>query len=355
VTRPSVSLVITVLDEAPSLDALLASIAVQTGPPGEVIIVDGGSTDGTIERAEGWRERLPLRLIRRPGANIAAGRNAGIAAARGAIVAVTDAGVRLAPDWLAHLVAPFAVEPSPDVVAGFFLPDPQTPFEVAMGATVLPALADIDPATFLPSSRSVAFRRAAWERAGGYPEWLDYCEDLIFDLRLREGGARFAFAPRAVAHFRPRGALRAYWHQYFRYARGDGKAGLFARRHAIRYATYSGLLAFLLGGWRCRPLWLPILPAAGAYVRRPYARLAPALGTLTPRDRASALLLVPLIRAVGDLAKMAGYPVGLWWRWRRHGLRRDWRTILEAERAAVGGPPGAEEATGAANGARGDF
>ncbi len=328
-TYPHVSLVVTVLNEALSLDALLASIAVQTTRPNEVIIVDGGSTDGTVERAEGWCGRLPLRVIQQPGANISAGRNAGIAAARSAIVAVTDAGVRLAPDWLAQLVAPFAAELSPDVVSGFFLPDPQTPFEVAMGATVLPALEDITPATFQPSSRSIAFRRVAWERAGGYPEWLDFCEDLIFDLRLRESGARFAFAPGAVAHFRPRGSLRAFWHQYFRYARGDGKSGLFAKRHAIRYATYVGLVVFLLGGWRRRPLWLLLLPAASVYVRRPYARLAPALSTLAPREQASALLLVPIIRAVGDLAKMAGYPVGLLWRWRRYGLRRDWRTIAD--------------------------
>jgi glycosyltransferase involved in cell wall biosynthesis len=329
VTHPHVSLVVTVLNEAFSLEALLASIAAQTTLPDEVIIVDGGSTDGTVERAEGWCGRLPLRVIRRPGANISAGRNAGIAAANGAIVAVTDAGVRLAPDWLAQLAAPFVAEPSPDVVSGFFLPDPQTPFEIAMGATVLPTLEDIAPATFLPSSRSIAFRRAAWERVGGYPEWLDFCEDLIFDLRLRESGVRFTFAPRAVVHFRPRGSLRTYWHQYFRYARGDGKSGLFAKRHAIRYATYVGLLAFLIGGWRRPPLWLLLLPAACVYVRRPYAHLAPALGTLAPREQALALLLVPIIRAVGDVAKMAGYPVGLWWRWRRYGLRRDWRTIAD--------------------------
>jgi hypothetical protein len=66
-------------------------------------------------------------------------------------------------------------------------------------------------------------------------------------------------------------------------------------------------------------------------VRRPYARLLPALGLLSPRDRARALLLVPLIRASGDCAKMAGYPVGLWWRWRRYGLRRDWRTMRDSD------------------------
>ena len=48
--------------------------------------------------------------------------------------------------------------------------------------TTLPDQTDIDPARFLPSSRSVAFRREVFDRTGGYPEWLDYCEDLLFDM-----------------------------------------------------------------------------------------------------------------------------------------------------------------------------
>jgi glycosyltransferase involved in cell wall biosynthesis len=322
-----VSLVVTVRDEAATIDALLASVAAQTLPPDEIAIVDGGSTDGTLARLAAWQGRLPLRLLRRPGANIAQGRNAAIAAARGELVAVTDAGVRLAPGWLAALIAPLRADDVPDVASGFFLPDPQTPFEAALGATTLPALADVAPTRFLPSSRSVAFRRAAWERAGGYPEWLDYCEDLVFDLRLRERGARFAFAPAAVAHFRPRPAPRAFWTQYFRYARGDGKAGLFARRHAIRYATYAALVWFVLRGRRRRGLWPPFGLAAAAYLRRPYARLLPRLPALAPRDRLVALAWVPAIRLIGDAAKMAGYPVGLLWRWRRHKIGDNWRTI----------------------------
>ncbi len=325
-----VSLVVTVRDEAASIDALLASVAAQTLPPDEVVIVDGGSTDDTLARLDPWRDRLPLTVLSRPGANISRGRNAAIAAASGAVVAVTDAGVRLAPGWLAALVAPLRAPwgaDGPDVVGGFFTPDPQTPFEVALGATTLPALADVDPARFLPSSRSVAFRRAAWERDGGYPEWLDYCEDLIFDLRLRERGCRFAFARGAVARFRPRPSPRAFWRQYFRYARGDGKAGLFARRHAVRYATYAALTWFLLWGRRRPPLWPPVLIAGAAYLRRPYARLLPQLPALAPRDRLVAVAWVPLIRFIGDAAKMTGYPVGLLWRWRRYGPRRDWRAI----------------------------
>ena len=54
-------------------------------------------------------------------------------------------------------------------------------------------------------SRSVAFTKGAWRRAGGYPEWLDYCEDVVFDLKLRQKFGPFLFVPEAVVHFRPRG------------------------------------------------------------------------------------------------------------------------------------------------------
>src|SRR5258707_13813115 len=110
---------------------------------------------------------------------------------------------------------------------------------------------------------------------GGYPEWLDYCEDLVFDLALQNAGHLFGFAPEAKVWFRPRGSLVAFFRQYFRYARGDGKADLFRRRHAIRYAVYAALA--LLRYRRGR--WLVLLLALGglAYTRRPYARLRPHL------------------------------------------------------------------------------
>ena len=55
------------------------------------------------------------------------------------------------------------------VVSGWFEPGPRTDFETAMGATVLPDLSDVDPLKFLPSSRSVAFLKTAWQAVGGYP------------------------------------------------------------------------------------------------------------------------------------------------------------------------------------------
>lgn len=328
-----VTVISTVLNEGEAIRRLLDSLVAQTRRPDEVVIVDGGSRDNTVAVIETYAERLPLRVLVEPGANISRGRNVAIAAATSEVIASVDAGVWLESGWLEKLTEPFEsanLEPthspfairvsarSPQAVAGFFVPDPQTTFELAMGATVLPTLAEVNPATFLPSSRSVAFTKTAWAAAGGYPEWLDYCEDLIFDFRLQEVAGPFGWAPAAVAHFRPRGSLAAFYKQYYRYARGDGKADLWRKRHAIRYATYlaalPGLLALAL---LHSPAWLlALLAGAAVYCRTPYRRLRPHLAGLAPRARLAALLLVPVIRVVGDVAKMLGYPAGWLWRLR---------------------------------------
>jgi cellulose synthase/poly-beta-1,6-N-acetylglucosamine synthase-like glycosyltransferase len=283
-----------------------------------VVVVDGGSTDGTLEVLRSYQGRLPLIVLVREGSNISQGRNAAIAAAKGEVIASTDAGVRLDPGWLKGLLAPFEGQGPVDVVSGFFLPDPRSAFEVALGATTLPVESDIDPRRFLPSSRSVAFRKEAWLKVGGYPEWLDYCEDLIFDFKLREAGCKFTFTPQAVAYFRPRPTLRAFFLQYFRYARGDGKANLWPKRHAIRYSTYFLAVPLLLAlGFLRHPLWWGLLIAGMAlYLWTPYERLLSMLPRLGLADRVKALLFIPLIRFAGDLAKMCGYPMGCLWRFR---------------------------------------
>lgn len=311
-----VSVIVTVKNEASSIGTLLNSLAQQTVRPSEVVIVDGGSTDGTVQRIEDYRKDIPIKLLIREGTNISQGRNVAIAAAGGEIIVSTDAGVRLVPNWLEELTRPMEEDPSIHLVSGFFLPEPQTVFEIAMGATVLPVEADIDPERFLPSSRSVAYRKEAWEKVGGYPEWLDYCEDLVFDFALKDAGYKFCFAPEAVAYFRPRSSLGVFWRQYFQYARGDGKADLWRWRHAVRYLTYLvALPSIVLLGLLHHPLWWSLLVVgAGIYLWAPYRRLRPMLTGLSIADRVKAILWVPIIRVWGDVAKMVGYPVGLAWR-----------------------------------------
>lgn len=325
-----VTVIATVLNEGENIRSLLDSLAIQTRPPDEVVIVDGGSTDNTIAVLERFaiEGRLPLRVLSCSGTNISQGRNAAIAAATGEIIATTDAGVRLSSHWLAALIEPFERDNANQVsaVSGFFLPNPQSDFETALGATTLPAREDIVPARFLPSSRSLAFRKAAAQVVGGYPEWLDYCEDLVFDFKLRERYGPFPFVPQAVVYFRPRRNLAAFLKQYYRYARGDGKAGLWFCRHLIRYLTYLVVTPLLAALTLLHSLWWGggYLAGGALLFGTPFKRLWPMTQGWDILRRLRTFAWVPIIRVAGDVAKMVGYPVGVWWRL-RHGGGRSWR------------------------------
>ncbi|HZP90019.1 MAG TPA: glycosyltransferase [Actinomycetota bacterium] len=297
-----VSLITTVKDAREDVEAFLASVAGQTRAPEEVIVVDGGSTDGTLEvlrRAPG------IALIEQPGANIARGRNVALAAAAHDVLALTDADCVLEPDWLERLLEP--IERGADVSMGAYLPIADGFLQSCMAAVNLPDPSELDEDRFLPSGRSVAFRREAIEAVGGWPEWLDIGEDMYVDLRWRDLGLDMRLARDAVVHWRLRGTLAETWTQYLRYARGDAIAGMHRDRNALRYAVYGAAL----WSWGTRRRLLEVLTVLGAAARaaRPVRR---ALGRLErPGERAAAILAVPALMAFTDLAKMTGYAAGL--------------------------------------------
>ena len=186
----------------------------------------------------------------------------------------------------------------------------------------------------LRSSRSIAFRKSAARGIGGYPEWLDFCEDLVFDLRLREQGGPFAFAPDALVYFRPRRSLRQFFRQYYLYARGDGKANLWLKRHLIRYLVYFALAPgiFVAGALLHPALWLLYLLGVAGYLYQPYRRLPTVMRRAPDRSWSVwlyCIVMIPLIRLAGDVAKMIGYPVG--WRWRLRQRPPDWRHLAEGK------------------------
>lgn len=297
-----VSLVATVKDAAGSVGPFLESVRAQTRPPDELVIVDGGSTDGTLEIL---RAAEDVALLEAPGANIARGRNLGIGAATHDVIAVTDADCVLAPDWLEHLTRAMAA--GADVAMGYTRAVATSFLETCAAAVAVPPPSEVNPATFMPSSRSVAFRREALERAGGYPEWLDVGEDMYLNHRLRERYAEMIFVPEAVVYWRMRRTLGETWRQYFRYAEGDARGGMYPERHAVRFAAY-GALAWALAS-RSRRALAALGLLAALHAARPVRRSL-ALLRGRPAERAAAVVAVPALMAMIDLAKMAGYAAG---------------------------------------------
>lgn len=302
-----VTLIATVLDASDHVGTFLDAVRAQTRRPDEVVIVDGGSTDGTLEIL---RAADDITLVEEPGANISRGRNVAIARATHETIAVADADCDYGPDWLAALITP--LEKGADVSMGWTTPSADSLLGICVASIMFPLDASsTDEASFMPSARSVAFGREAISAVGGYPEWLAIGEDMWVNHRWRERGLVMRFAPDAVAIWRPRPTLAATWTQFFRYARGDAQAGMYPERHAIRFATYAGVLA----GLSSRRRWPKLLMAGGAaaYAREPVARArARGAGPV-------AVVAVPALMAFIDVAKMAGYLAGLADRLRRPG------------------------------------
>src|SRR2546428_9479623 len=136
-----VSLISTVKDAGPEhVREFLDSLRAQIRPPDETIIVDGGSTDGTLESLQ---EATDITVISEPGANISRGRNVAIAAAAHDVIAATDADCTLEPDWLERLLAP--IEDGADVSAGLYVAEGDSLLQTCMAAVSPPEPQEIRP------------------------------------------------------------------------------------------------------------------------------------------------------------------------------------------------------------------
>jgi glycosyltransferase involved in cell wall biosynthesis len=278
------SIVVTVLDDRPGLAELLPALAAQRRPAQEIVIVDAGSTDGSLELVDYWRERgLPLRLMSVPGAGISAGRNRGITAAKHDRIAVTDAGCRPDPGWSAALAR--GLERC-DFVAGTYTVDHATPFEHAVAVTLYPDVSELSGELSLPArawlslfgrrfridratGRSMAFRRSCWEHAGGFPENVDWGEDVAFSAAAVYADAYSTIAPDAVVAWRGRRTWRENAHMYWRYAEGEAMLAVQPRAVARGLAWGFAALLALCGGRRGR---LALCAGAGIYSSLPIVR-----------------------------------------------------------------------------------
>ena len=309
-----ISVISTIKNEKDSLQDFIRSIFEQSLKPDEVVVVDGGSVDGTKDVLEwlGGLYKTKLRYYIKPGFNISQGRNFAISHTQNNIVASVDGGATLQNDWLENLVEPLLLNNKIDVVSGFFIPEVSNTFEKYLAAVTIPLEEEMQDEKFLPSSRSIAFRKKAWKEVGGYPEWLPICEDLVFDIKLKNNKHNFAVNLKALSSWRPRENLFSFFVQYFKYARGDGHAKLFLRRHLIRYTTYITTLLLLSMAITDSVIWLaPILVGGIVYVLKFYNRFFRHFPKETLLVNFGSYIYIPFLVFVGDVAKMVGYPIGV--------------------------------------------
>ena len=259
-----VSVVVPVRNEENSIRELLDSLLAQTRTPDEIVITDGGSVDATPQIIEEYiRNGAPLRLIRAGAALPGRGRNLGAAQASFDWLGFTDAGIRVAHDWLEILVAKAETDESIDVVYGSCQPVTNTFFKECAAIAYMPPPAPREGVIARPRFiASSLLRRAAWQAVNGFPEDLRSAEDLIFMDRVENAGYRAVFEPNAEVHWELRPTLWTTFKRFLVYSRNNIRAGLF-RQWQLRILTRYAVLAFLgLAAWIVEPSWVVFSIAA---------------------------------------------------------------------------------------------
>ncbi len=259
VPLPPYSLLTTCYNEGADIESFLEGIIKQSAAPAEIVIVDGGSTDETVQKLEAWAEKVrgtllagtEVRIVKGARLNIAAGRNRAFAESTGELLLFTDAGCELDRHWAERMVLPFATDEKLEVSMGWYRPILRSGWSSAWAHFLVPRLDTINPKTFLPSGRSLAMKRMVFETTGGYPEHLTLAgEDTLFDLYLKSAAKRFAFVPSAIVFWRFPDGLYNSVRTAFRYSRGDGEGGgLFAGYYLKLLLQLGAVVIELLLAW----------------------------------------------------------------------------------------------------------
>jgi glycosyltransferase involved in cell wall biosynthesis len=303
-----VSVIATVLNEAEDIGRLVPSLLAQIPPPAEIVVVDGGSTDGTwewlVNARTGHPTLLPIRdescNLKRCAGPISRGRNVAIAAACSPIIACADAGCIYAPDWLARIAAPLIVGTAQYALGGSCL-DPADPtvWDLASAHFFGVKLSSSAP-TKSCTARSMAFTKDLWHRIGGFPESVFFGEDTLFDLEARRLTPP-AFVECAKALYRPQYTFRSACRQLAGYAISDGVLGV-RRTRLYRNAARClvQLLALLSLFWTVLPL-LAVLALEAWFAFQADGRLLAPFGPRALLARFLFSILVPWIVASNQI------------------------------------------------------
>lgn len=306
-----VAFITTVLNEEENILFLLKSLQVQTKKPDEIIIVDGGSKDKTIEVIKEWISRIrsnkfreSIRLIMEKG-NRSKGRNEAVEVSKSEIIVCSDSGCILDKNWIKNIVKPFR-DQKVDVVAGYYKGLPNSNFQKALIPYILVMPDKVDPKNFLPSTRSLAFKKLVWKKVGGFPLQFSNNEDFVFSRKLKNFGAKIIFKKNALVYYLPRKNIIESFLMFFKFAKGDSEAGILRPKVALIFLRY-GILIWLLIYASFFKLFF-ILEVI-LYILILYVIWAIVKNYKYVKNR-EAILLLPLIQVTSDFAVILGSFLG---------------------------------------------
>ena len=196
-----ISVVIPAYNEEQYLNRCLTALARQTYPADrfEVIVVDNNSTDATAEIAR----RYGVRMITEPRKGVAYARQAGFAAARGTIIASTDADTVVPPFWVERITEHFRADPALGAVYGpVHWPDGRQMEQLLVRYPITWGLwASNRVRRSLWWGSNFAMRREVFWEAGGFPvQWgAGSGEDTELARRVRRI-APMCFDPRLIVY-----------------------------------------------------------------------------------------------------------------------------------------------------------
>lgn len=213
------------LNEHASIRECLDGFAAQTYPEEllDVIVVDGGSTDGSRQVVE-QRVSPWLRIIDNPEGTIPAGCNLGLAAARGSVTCFFSAHGIPSPTYVENLVR--VLGDSGAVGAGGpYHHEGVGAASKAIGLAMTSPFGMASPHRFARQRQEVdtvshaGYLTRAIREVGGFDQLLLANEDYELNYRLRMAGGRLIFDPSIVSTYRPRSSLRDLGRQFWRYGR----------------------------------------------------------------------------------------------------------------------------------------
>ena len=197
----AISIVVCTKNRAHSLRRVLDSLQAQTLPPGEIIVIDNGSTDGTREVA---LANPKVRYISQPQAGLAVCRQEGIAASAADYVVMCDDDCLPEPHWLETICATFERDPQVAVVAGG-ISNHGFPNNLKgrgrLGPNGLYQLIENPADAQFFGSANMALRKTAIAQIGGYdPQFTRGYEEVDLITRIRRAGFSVRYEPTALVH-----------------------------------------------------------------------------------------------------------------------------------------------------------